>query len=76
MQDEKWGEAVHAAVELRPGTSFDPEATLGRVKNALGPVQTPKHLHVLDQLPRSSVGKILKKEIPSLLGAHIEVPAT
>jgi acyl-CoA synthetase (AMP-forming)/AMP-acid ligase II len=76
MQDEKWGEAVHAAVELRPGTSFDPEATLRRVKNALGPVQTPKHLHVLDQLPRSSVGKILKKEIPSLLGAHIEVPAT
>jgi acyl-coenzyme A synthetase/AMP-(fatty) acid ligase len=33
------------------------------VKNALGSVQTPKHIHFFEQLPKSSVGKVLKTAI-------------
>lgn len=67
VPDEKWGEAVHAAVELRPGSTIDCEDVLRQLRSLLGPVQTPKHLHVLGTLPRSPVGKILKTEIREMI---------
>jgi acyl-CoA synthetase (AMP-forming)/AMP-acid ligase II len=67
MPDEKWGEAVHAAVELRPGFTLDRGEVLSQLRSVLGPVQTPKHLHVFEALPRSPVGKILKTEIRKLI---------
>jgi fatty-acyl-CoA synthase len=67
MPDEKWGEAVHAAVQLHPGVTCDPEILIAHVKTALGSVHAPKKIHFLDQLPRSSVGKVLKTAIRELL---------
>ena len=63
MPDDKWGEAVHAAVELRPGQTFDAAEVIKSIKQELGAVQAPKQIHVMDILPRSPVGKILKTEI-------------
>jgi acyl-CoA synthetase (AMP-forming)/AMP-acid ligase II len=67
MPDEKWGEAVHAAVQLHPGATCEPEDLIAHVKTALGSVHAPKKIHFLDQLPRSSVGKVLKTAIRELL---------
>jgi fatty-acyl-CoA synthase len=67
MPDEKWGEAVHAAVQLHPGAICEPEDLIAHVKTALGSVHAPKKIHFLDQLPRSSVGKVLKTAIRELL---------
>ncbi len=67
MPDEKWGEAVHAAVQLHPGVTCEPEELIAHVKTALGSVHAPKKIHFLDQLPRSSVGKVLKTSIRELL---------
>jgi acyl-CoA synthetase (AMP-forming)/AMP-acid ligase II len=67
MPDEKWGEAVHAAVQLHPGVKCEPEELIAHVKTALGSVHAPKKIHFLDQLPRSSVGKVLKTAIRELL---------
>lgn len=67
MPDEKWGEAVHAAVQLHPGVTCDQEVLIAHVKTALGSVHAPKKIHFLDQLPRSSVGKVLKTAIRELL---------
>ena len=63
LPDDKWGEAVHAAVELRPGAAFDAAGVIQALKAELGAVQTPKQIHVMAALPRSAVGKILKTEI-------------
>ncbi|MBK0328129.1 AMP-binding protein [Rhodobacteraceae bacterium F11138] len=63
VPDEKWGEAVKAVVELKPGASFDPESIAAKVKDLLGAVQTPKSVDVWPELPRSGNGKILKREI-------------
>ncbi|MFM0658080.1 class I adenylate-forming enzyme family protein [Paraburkholderia sediminicola] len=63
VPDEKWGEAVHAAVQLRPGMSLDVDELIGLVKRELGSVKTPKHVHLFDSLPRSAVGKVLKPAI-------------
>ncbi|CUR46478.1 Long-chain-fatty-acid--CoA ligase [Alloalcanivorax xenomutans] len=60
---EKWGEAVQAVVELRPGQSLIPEQLIKFVKDQLGSVKAPKDVEIVAQLPRSSVGKVLKKVI-------------
>lgn len=69
MPDEKWGEAVHAAIQLQPGIHCEPEALIAHVKEALGSVSAPKKIHFFDKLPISSVGKVLKNAIRDQLGA-------
>ncbi len=63
LPHEKWGEAVHAAIQLRPGKRVSEDELMQHVKGLLGAVHTPKKIHFLDQLPRSSVGKVLKKDV-------------
>lgn len=70
MPDEKWGEAVHAAVQLHPGVTCEPEALIIHIKNLLGSVHAPKKIHFFQQLPRSSVGKVLKTAIREQLATH------
>lgn len=70
VPDDKWGEAVQAAVHLRPGFSQDPEGLMAHVKTALGSVQTPKQIHFFEQLPKSSVGKVLKTAIKEQIQKH------
>jgi acyl-CoA synthetase (AMP-forming)/AMP-acid ligase II len=65
VPDEKWGEALKAVVQIRPGTSIDADDLLGSVKTQLGSVKTPKSVEVWPELPKSSVGKVLKREIRS-----------
>ncbi|CAM3645849.1 class I adenylate-forming enzyme family protein [Polynucleobacter brandtiae] len=63
MPDEKWGEAVHAAIQLRPEMTCEPAELIAFVKEALGSVHAPKVIHFFDKLPVSSVGKVLKTAI-------------
>jgi fatty-acyl-CoA synthase len=67
LPDDRWGEAVHAAVELRPGHRFEAAEVIAALKGELGSVQAPKKIHILESLPRSPVGKILKAEIRNQL---------
>ncbi len=63
VPDEKWGEAVHAAVQLQVGMLCEPDILIAHVKALLGSVHAPKKIHFFEQLPRSSVGKVLKTAI-------------
>jgi len=63
IPDDKWGEAVQAAVQLRPGIQATETELIALVRERLGPVQTPKHIHFYDSLPRSPVGKVLKTAV-------------
>jgi len=62
VDDRKWGEAVHAAVELNPGHSVGEQELIGHVKMLLDSVKAPKRIHIVAQLPRSAVGKVLRRE--------------
>jgi len=70
MPDDKWGEAVQAAIHLRTGFAQDPEGLMAHVKKALGSVQTPKQIYFFEQLPKSSVGKVLKTAIKEQIQKH------
>lgn len=63
VPDDKWGEAVKAVVELKPGMSADPQAIIALCKDRLGSVKAPKSVDFIASLPRSPVGKVLKKDI-------------
>jgi acyl-CoA synthetase (AMP-forming)/AMP-acid ligase II len=60
---EKWGEAVLAALELKPGSAFDETEFLAFCKARVGSVKTPKFVEVVAELPRSPVGKILRRAV-------------
>ena len=63
VPDDKWGEAVHAAVQLREGCAVQATELIAFVRERLGPVQTPKQIHFHTSLPRSTVGKVLKNTV-------------
>ena len=63
LPDDKWGERVCAVVQLRAGQSADPADIIASVKAAIGSVKAPKTLEIWTDLPRSKVGKVLKKDI-------------
>jgi len=63
VPDDIWGEAVKAIVEIKPGYEWDGEAALAYCRERLGGMKTPKSIEVWEQLPRSPVGKVLKREI-------------
>ncbi len=63
LPDPKWGERVCAVVQLRQGQSADGSEILASVKASIGSVKTPKSIEIWPDLPRSKVGKVLKREI-------------
>lgn len=65
LEDEIWGERVVAAVVLRDGGSI--EAILGHVKDHLAAFKRPQSIHVTDELPRTSTGKLLRRHLIPVL---------
>ena len=63
VPDEKWGEAVKAVVELKQGHQVSETELKDHCRVALGGLKTPKSIEVWDSLPRSTVGKVLKREV-------------
>lgn len=63
VPDDKWGEAVHAFVMLKRDTDVDAAMLIALVKEKLGSIKAPKQVHLVDDLPRSPVGKVLKADI-------------
>ncbi len=68
VDDIKWGEAVHAAVELHDGAMVSADDVIGFVKQHLDSVKAPKTVHIVDNLPRSAVGKVLRRAAKDLFG--------
>ena len=60
---EKWGEAVKAIVQLAPNTSATEDELIALCKDKIGGMKAPKSIDFWERLPRSDIGKILKKEI-------------
>jgi fatty-acyl-CoA synthase len=63
IPDPHWGEAVVAAVVLRPALQATAEEIIALVKQVKGPVQAPKFVDFLAELPLTSLGKPDKKAL-------------
>jgi malonyl-CoA/methylmalonyl-CoA synthetase len=70
VPDEEWGEIVTACVVLRTGQSLTLEDVRDWCANMLSAYKHPRRLQLYDELPRNSMGKVLKPELTSALTAH------
>jgi fatty-acyl-CoA synthase len=61
--DEVWVEAVTAFVVLRPGATVDVEHLREHVRGGIAAYKVPKSVHVVDAIPKSAVGKILRRAL-------------
>jgi fatty-acyl-CoA synthase len=59
----EWGEAVHAEVILRTGSTVAASELIAHAKARLGAYKAPKSLVFVDALPISAVGKVLRREV-------------
>ena len=69
VPDAVWGEAVAAAVVLRPGRAVDPDALKAFVRESLGGFKVPKAIYYLGTLPKNATGKILKRDLRATVQA-------
>ncbi|GAA1965148.1 long-chain-fatty-acid--CoA ligase [Agromyces allii] len=61
------GESVAAGVELREGAVFDESALRDFCRGSLTPYKVPKRIDEFDELPRSLIGKVLRREVRDVL---------
>jgi len=63
IPSDKWGETPLAFVEIVKGTIGKESDILNWVNSRLGRIQQISKLEFIDRLPRSGIGKVLKKEL-------------
>ena len=68
LPDDKWIEAVTAFVVLRPGQTTDEAALVTLARAHLAPYKLPKKVVFVDNLPRNTAGKLLKRELRKQYG--------
>ncbi|MFN7709954.1 MAG: long-chain-fatty-acid--CoA ligase [Holosporales bacterium] len=63
VPDEKRGETVKAFVKLRAGSSLTAEQLIEFLNDKLSPVEIPKFVEFREELPKTLIGKLSKKEL-------------
>jgi fatty-acyl-CoA synthase len=69
VPDDKWGEVGRAVVVPREGVELDPDEVLASLAGRLAKYKIPKSVVVVDALPRTASGKLLKARVRKLHGA-------
>jgi acyl-CoA synthetase (AMP-forming)/AMP-acid ligase II len=69
VASETWGETPVAAVVLQPGAAIGADDLRAWVNGRVGKTQRLAQLHILSELPRSAIGKVLKRELRDRLSA-------
>ena len=63
VPSEQWGETPVGFVVAQPGVTLDVDATLASCNAKLGKTQRVSALHLIEEMPRSHIGKLLKSEL-------------
>ena len=61
VADPEWGERVVAFLVASPGAAVDQAALDRRCLDAIARHKRPKEYRVVEELPRNTAGKVLKK---------------
>ena len=63
IPDEYRGETVKAFVVSKPGQTLESEEVLRFCRERLAAYKVPKSIEFLEELPKSAVGKVLRREL-------------
>jgi acyl-CoA synthetase (AMP-forming)/AMP-acid ligase II len=61
--DDRWGEHVQAVVVLRPGPPVGEQELIEFCKERLAGYKCPKRIEFWEALPRTAVGKLLRRDV-------------
>jgi long-chain acyl-CoA synthetase len=64
--DDKTGEAVRLFVARAPGATLSEADVIAHCRRQLAAYKVPKDVRFMDALPKSNVGKILRKDLRAL----------
>jgi acyl-CoA synthetase (AMP-forming)/AMP-acid ligase II len=68
VDDEQFGQRLVAFVVLTGGASATPDILKQHVRENLANYKVPREITILDELPRSSTGKIVRRELQDRAG--------
>ncbi len=74
LPHEKWIEAVTAFVVPKPGAEVSEAEIIALCRDRLAGFKVPKGVIVLDELPKTPTGKILKRDLRQLYGGYYRGP--
>ncbi|WP_438352779.1 long-chain-fatty-acid--CoA ligase [Microbacterium sp. CJ88] len=63
LPSEHSGEEVAAAIVVEPGAEIDVEAVREFARGILTPYKVPRRVFVVDELPKSLIGKVLRRQV-------------
>jgi long-chain acyl-CoA synthetase len=63
VPDEYRGETLKAYIVVKPGEKLTKEEVISFCKDKLTAYKVPKDLEFIDELPKSAIGKILRREV-------------
>src|SRR5919205_4513603 len=63
VPDEKRGETVKAFVSLKPGATVTEEELIAHCRERMAAYKYPRSVEVVDELPKTVTGKILRREL-------------
>ena len=61
VPEDRWGEAGAAWVVVRRGRATDAAELTEFARNSLARFKVPREVHLVDELPRSTAGKVLRR---------------
>ena len=67
VADDEFGQVLAAFVVRRPGTKLTAEAVRSHVRDQLARHKVPRRVEFLDELPRNTTGKILRRALAERL---------
>ena len=73
IPDQRDGEHVVAAVVQEKGKTVDEAALRAYARENMGAYKVPKHVYIVDELPKSLIGKVLRKKVKEALLARDDV---
>jgi long-chain acyl-CoA synthetase len=69
IPDAYRGETVKAYVSLRPGATADPDELRAFAKERMAAYKYPRTIEIIDELPKTVTGKVLRRELRERAGA-------
>ncbi len=63
VPDEKWGETIKAVVTVKEGMQITGEEIVDLCKENLASYKKPTSVDIVEDLPRTASGKVLKREL-------------
>lgn len=69
VPDEQWGEVPWAVVTVRDGATMDTQTVRAHLEGSLARYKLPKHVVVVDELPRTASGKVRKADLRARFGS-------